>query len=607
MVIFTDADQCVDEIIHQVGKKIVLATPLGLGKPIQLLNALYRRCKADSTISLTVLTALSLTKPTYNHELEKRLLGPFIDRVYGDYEDILWELDRRQKALPKNVRIVEFFLAAGAYLKNSSVQQDYLSCNYTHVVRTMSSLGVNVFAPMIAVNPNDAQRYSLSSNADLVGDLLETLNHVLVVGQVNKNLPYMFGAQAEMQAERFHAILDSPHGHRKLFSVPKQPLVAREYAIGLLVSSLMEDDGCLQIGIGNLSDAIVFALILRHENNEDYQKLLQRLGVNAQVKPFSKGLFAATEMLLDGYLELYRRGILKKEITDEHGSFVAHAGFFLGSNAFYDALNKMPKEERKRFSMRSVTEINQLYGAESKRRDERKNARFVNSTMMVSLLGEAFSDTLDNGVTVSGVGGQYNFVAMAHELEDAHALIICPSVRESSKGLQSNIVFSRNFATIPRHLRDVVVTEYGIAHLRGKTDQEVIKAMLNIADSRFQNKLLAEAKRNKKIPSDYEIPSIYKNNVPAKIESFGKEFADLLKPFPFGSEFDETEKSLLTTLKKLQKATSWQKATMLFHGFFIRPKPEELTLLARMDLAKTRSMKEIVYRNLVLSALRTRS
>ena len=67
--------------------------------------------------------------------------------------------------------------------------------------------------------------------------------------------------------------------------------------------------------------------------------------------------------------------------------------------------------------------------------------------------------------------------------------------------MSSNVVTGYGHTTIPRHLRDVAITEYGIADLRGKTDAECIAAMIDIADSRFQEKLLSDAKRANKIDS----------------------------------------------------------------------------------------------------------
>lgn len=608
MMLLSDADQCVRQIMQQLGRKIVVATPLGLGKPVQLLNALYQQAKNDPSLDLTIITALSLCKPSISNDLASRLFDPYVDRVFGTYQDLLYEIDRRTNSLPSNVKVIEFFLTAGVYLNNPEAQQDVICTNFTHVVRDCLAYGINLIAVMIASEENNQEHFSLSCNVDLTNDLMQAIPHALLVGQINRNLPYMYGVQAEIEATRFHFVLENEDSDRKLFSIPKQALAYQEYLIGLYVSSLIKDDGCLQIGIGTLGDAVAYGLILRHTRNELYRELLSELnGVDVKLSPFFIGLFASTEMLVDGYLELYKNGILNKRLTDQTGSYLAHAGFFIGSNAFYERLRTMSKEERSSFSMRSISEINQLYGDESTRRAQRKNARFVNICMKATLLGEFASDTLENGLTVSGVGGQYNFVAMAHELTDARSIIICRSVREKRSKLESNIVFTYGNTTIPRHLRDIVVTEYGIADLRGKTDTEVIKAMLNIADSRFQPGLLHQAKVAKKIPRDYQIPSQYCNNLPRSVRSILMDHQNrgLFRAFPFGSEFTDDEMALMKILKGISEMSWLKRAQISFKGFFAIPTPEQQLLLDRMNLTKLRSIKDRIYRALLLGAMRS--
>jgi hypothetical protein len=83
--------------------------------------------------------------------------------------------------------------------------------------------------------------------------------------------------------------------------------------------------------------------------------------------------------------------------------------------------------------------------------------------MMATLLGAVVSDALEDGRVVSGVGGQYNVVAQGFALEDARSVIVLPATRPARRRTTSNIRWSYGHTTIPRHLRDVVVTEYGIA------------------------------------------------------------------------------------------------------------------------------------------------
>ena len=146
------------------------------------------------------------------------------------------------------------------------------------------------------------------------------------------------------------------------------------------------------------------------------------------------------------------------------------------------------------FAMRGISFINELYGHEWELKcAQRRYARFVNTTMMVTGLGAAVSDALGDGRVVSGVGGQYNFVAMAHALPEARSILCLRSTRTADGTTASNVVWSYGHTTVPRHLRDIVVTEYGIADLRGRTDREIVEALLGIMDARFQHNFVGEA------------------------------------------------------------------------------------------------------------------
>jgi len=204
--------------------------------------------------------------------------------------------------------------------------------------------------------------------------------------------------------------------------------------------------------------------------------------------------------------------------------------------------------------MTGVDVANQLYGGEVLRSLERKDGRFCNTGMKATLLGAIVSDGLDDGTVISGVGGQYNFVSMAHALPDARLLMMIKSTRLEGGKTLSNIVYNYGHVTIPRHLRDIVVTEYGIADIRGKCDQDIIKAMLNVADSRFQEELLAEAKKYKKIPEDYQIPEQFRNNTPERLAEILKPYKaqGLFKDFPCGSAFTDVELLLAYALRVMK-------------------------------------------------------
>ncbi|MDO0826072.1 acetyl-CoA hydrolase/transferase C-terminal domain-containing protein [Desulfosporosinus nitroreducens] len=300
------------------------------------------------------------------------------------------------------------------------------------------------------------------------------------------------------------------------------------------------------------------------------------------------------------------RKLLGKKLL---GGQVILGAFFVGPKAFYRALNDMSEEERKLFGMSGVEKVNQLYGDEELRSLQRKDARFVNTGMVASVLGSIASDQLEDGRVISGIGGQYNFVAMGHALADARVIMMVKSTKGSGKSLKSNIVFSYGHCSIPKHLRDIIVTEYGIADVRSKPEKQVIAELINVADSRFQNQLLDRAKKAGKIPQDYEIPQEYKNNTPEKITALLKPYQThgVFQPFPFGTDLTDTEIALggaLKGLKKLSSGNRLKMATGLLQEFF-RPIPESTHhYMERLNLLKPSSIQERILRKLVVFALR---
>jgi hypothetical protein len=256
--------------------------------------------------------------------------------------------------------------------------------------------------------------------------------------------------------------------------------------------------------------------------------------------------------------------------------------------------------------MSPVSSTNALYGQEQKKRRVRVGARFVNNAMMATLLGAVISDGLEDGRVVSGVGGQYDFVAQAFALAGARSIIALNATREQGGKTVSNICWSYGHCTIPRHLRDIVVTEYGAADLRGKSDSDVIASMLAITDSRFQDALLRRAKDAGKIPKAYDIPSLYRENTPERI---GAALSPLhrqgwLPDFPFGTDFTETEQRLMLALGRIKRASKWRLLNLAGLGLAAgKPSVADGECLERMELGQPKTVRERLYRALLLGAL----
>ena len=413
----------------------------------------------------------------------------------------------------------------------------------------------------------------------------------------------------DLPADEFSAVLDSPETDFPLFAPPAEPVSDTKYAIGLHAAGLVPDGGTLQIGIGQVGDALAQGLIVRHRDNAQFHAVMKRLAPGAgqgsalETGRFEKGLYGVSEMLIEAFLGLIDAGILKREVD----GVMLHGAFFLGPKSLYRALREMPAEQLARIRMMPVSFTNQLYGEEDTKRRARVDARFVNTAMMATLMGAAISDGLENGQVVSGVGGQYNFVAQAFALDGARSILALEATRQAGARTHSNIRWNYGHQTIPRHLRDVFVTEYGVADVRGKSDAETIAAMLQVTDSRFQDELAKIAKDAGKLPKSFEIPRAYRENFPERVTEALKPAreAGLLPSFPFGTDFTEVEQRLIPALQLLREAqrTPLRLPGLLWQGITQPPDAGACECLARLGLDRPKTFAERGYRALVNAAL----
>jgi acyl-CoA hydrolase len=614
---FDNPAKTVEFLLNKVGPKIKLGTALGLGKPIDLLNELYRTVEARSDLQLEIYTALCLATPKAKPgSLEHRFIQPFCDRHFGkDYPALLFNEAQKSERLCARVRVHEFYLQAGQYRHSPNAQRSYISLNYTHVAPTLFDRGLNSVVQLVAKR---GDRYSLGSNPDLTRDLIDLYRKhgrpLVLIGVVHPDMPFM-ESDAEIASDQFDAILDTGERAYELFALPRPEVDTTDHMIGLHTSSLLVDDGTLQIGIGSLSDAVVHALLLRHRNNTPYKALLEDVyagldkpqeDLSSDLEPFRAGLYGTSEMLMDGFMHLRKAGILKRLIydLDEKKQCYLHGAFFLGSKDFYRWLRELSGEDAAGLCMTRVSKVNDLYDAnEFALRRQRRRARFINTVMKVALLGSASSDTLDSGEVVSGVGGQYNFVAMSHELEDARSILMLRSTRIDKGRRASNIVPQLSNETIARHLRDIVVTEYGVADLQGKSDEEVIQALIAIADVEFQGDLVNYAKARGKLAPDYQVPAWAQRNTPSRLHELARRHPEHFAPYPFGTDFTVVELRLLGALKEIKSMNKFYLLVNLLRGL-MTSRTGFLTELARLQLDRPKSLKDSVYAALITACLR---
>ena len=635
MVQSCSIERAVDDVLARLPMHIHLGLPLGLGKANRFVNALYQRIRQLPERQLTIYTALSLGRPPLGDGLQRLFLEPFVERVFGDYIELDYLADLLHNSMPTNIHVEQFFLQPGSLLNSPPAQQDYVSSNYSHAARDINASGLNLVAQLVARHPEDAARLSLSCNPDITLDLLPMIakrraagETILILGQVHGDLPYMPG-DSELSIDDFDLLIDEDE-HTTLFSTPSMPVNLQDHMIGLHASTLIRDGGTLQIGIGSMGDALSAALLARQGDNEGYRDLLDAIDITpwrtlieqqGGVEPFARGLYGCSEMFVHGLMVLADAGIVRRKVypdadrqaqanagtLDEslQGDGVSiHGGFILGPRDFYQRLRELPHSKRLEFNMTAISYINELYGQEELKRLQRRDARFVNSAFTVTLLGAAVADQLEDGRVLSGGGGQYNFVAQGHALHDARSVIMLRSWRESGGDVSSNIVWEYGHCTIPRHLRDIVVTEYGIADLRGKTDSKVIEALLNITDSRFQTELTTQAQLMGKLPKDFRLDPRFADNSPQRLQEIADRHPHLFPEYPLGSDFSAQEQDLLRALNWLKSKFKLTQMYQLGKATLDAPSPQAFPEhLERMQLAQPDGLRDELYQRLLLAGL----
>ena len=637
-----DLQEAVDLLLHRIPGTLRIGAPLGIGKPHRLLNALYQRVEKDPSRPLQIYTALSLDPPSAAPGLERRFLQPFAQRHFGDdFPALLYVQAMKRDALPAHIQVEEFYMQSGALLNSTQAQRSYTSLNYTAAAAGVAQRGANAILQKVAREPG-GNRLSLSCNNDTTHDTLDAIKALglprpLMVAEIDPELPWI-GGTAAVEESFFDLVITPPGPYPKLFALPRQPVNDTDYAIGLYASTLVRDGGTLQIGIGALADALSHALVLRHTDNDRYREVLHALDpelahhpaviASGGMDPFAIGLYGCSEMLNEGFKRLVEAGVIRRKVVDDEALMVRiangtanlgdharlerdgeylHGAFYLGSPAFYGWLHNLPDDQRRAIGMRRISEINQLYGNhEPLERLQRVGSRFFNTCMMATALGDAVSDGLEDGRIVSGVGGQYNFVAMAHALEDARSVLMFRSQRGDGAKAESSVRWNYGHTTIPRHLRDIYVNEYGIADLLNQTDEDCVIAMTAITDARFQSELLEKAQAAKKLRKDFSGEPEWSRNTPQQLRKALAPFRSdgTLPDYPLGSDFTEVEQRLVKALGWLKRETTTlpgKLRTVLCA--LAADLPANREALQRMDLHQPSSIGEKLNARLVAHAL----
>jgi len=314
---------------------------------------------------------------------------------------------------------------------------------------------------MAAVSPMDENGYfSLGTSVAYIGRLLEEAKTIII--EVNENMPYTFGQQNKIHISQVAALIEN---HDKIPVLQNPELTDKDFKIGQTIANIIQNGDNLQIGFGSMPNAVMEFL-------KDHRDL---------------GIY--TEMLPDKIVDLYESGAITNQNKPSHKGKTT-ATFVLGTQRLYDFIHKnedifmLPCDICN--DLRNIAQIDNLVS--------------VNSTIEVDFLGQCNSETI-NGKYYSSSGGQGDFTKGVRLAKNGRGIICLYSAAKNDTiskivpTLQQGAV-----VTTSKNDVDIIVTEYGIAELKGKTIQERTEALINIAHPKFREELIFEATKMGFIP-----------------------------------------------------------------------------------------------------------
>jgi len=304
---------------------------------------------------------------------------------------------------------------------------------------------------MVTVSPPDKNGFcSLGISVDWTKKGFETAK--IRIAEVNRNMPRLHGDSFVHVSQIDHVVeVDLP-----LHELDKKKMTEVEEKIGRNVAQLIDDECCLQLGIGGIPDAVLANL----GNFKD-------LGVHS-------------EMIADGVMDLAEKGVITGAKKTFHKGKIVIT-FLMGTRNFYEWLDDNP-----------MIEIHPVeYTNDPAVIARNRKMISINSALEVDLMGQVCADTL-GPQQFSGVGGQVDFVRGARMSEGGKAIIALSSTAKEFSRIVP--VFKTGAAvTTSRNDVDYVVTEFGIAALGGLTVRERMKALIRIAHPKFQEDLAKKA------------------------------------------------------------------------------------------------------------------
>ena len=379
-----------------------------------------------------------------------------------------------------NFRYNSFFVEDNTRDAVNKGSADYTPIFLSEVPGLLYHKAIPVDVALIQTSlPDEDGHLGLGVSVDIVKAAVD--NAGLVIAQVNANMPDVHGdGSIRLEDVDFIIPFDEPLLEYKTH--PGNELTER---IGKYVSHLIQDGDVIQVGYGSIPNAILSSLTGKHH-----------LGVH-------------TELLNDGIVELMKRGVVdnsRKSI--DTGKTVA--AFCMGKKETYEYLHRNPAVE-----LRTIDRTNKPLVIA-----QHQNMVAINSALEIDLTGQASAESIGK-IFYSGIGGQADFMRGAALAPNGKTILVIPSTAQ--KGSVSRIVpFLKEGAGVTLNRGDVhyVVTEHGIAYLKGKNIRERAMELIAIADPRFRPGLIEEAKKSSLIYKDQAFIPGEAGNYPEHLEAY---------------------------------------------------------------------------------------
>ena len=378
--------------------------------------------------------------------------GPFPDKYLGP-------------GMEKHIRCATAFCGRSKAVRQllTEGRADFYPVTFGNTPRLLREGDFKSDVFMLTVSPPDRNGYcSLGVSVDYAWGALDRPPRV-VIAEVNPNMPRTHG-RSFIHVSQIDYIVEVT---QPLYELPQSPITDVEAKIGRHVAALVEDCATVQIGYGGVSEAVVHFL-----------KGKKDLGIH-------------TEMVPEGLRELMAVGAVTNAKKSIHKGKVV-CTFHGGTKKLYEWLDDNPLIEMQPVDYTNNPKIIAL----------NNKVVAINAALQVDLFGNIYSDLFGLKDQYTGSGGQLDFALGCAIAPDAKFVTVLPSTTSDEKfsrivthpTLEMNNPLASQIPTIPRYYADYVVTEYGVAHLKGKPNTERAKALIQIAHPNFQGILQQQAK-----------------------------------------------------------------------------------------------------------------